>query len=122
MNEQSVYKILLFMKRRPGMSSEDFRDYYETVHVPLALESANGLMRYVRRYLVPQPRLETGDGSDIGYDVITELWFDNEKLYLGTVAYLSNTIMSDEIISDELKLFDRSATRMCTTVEYADHF
>src|SRR5210317_2668704 len=107
MNDQSVFKILLFMKRRPGMSSEDFRDYYETVHVPLALESANGLMRYVRRYLEPQPRLETGDGSDIGYDVITELWFDNEKLFAATVKYLSSTLLSPEIIDDETRLFDR---------------
>ena len=122
MNFQHCYKILLFMKRRPGISVHDFRHYYESEHVPLALRSTKGLVRYVRRYLDPQPRPETGDGSDIGYDVITELWFDNEKIFAATVKYLSSTLLSPEIIDDETRLFDRRATRMCTTVECIDDF
>jgi hypothetical protein len=50
----TVYKILLFMKRRPGMTMADFMDYYENYHVPLALKSASGLAGYTRRYLTPQ--------------------------------------------------------------------
>jgi hypothetical protein len=56
----TYYKILLFMKRRPGMSVEDFREYYETKHVPLAEKYSSGISRYVRRYVDPQPHPETG--------------------------------------------------------------
>lgn len=117
-----VYKILLFMKRRQGMSREAFRQYYEAHHVPLALKSSDGLYRYVRRYLEPLPRVETGLGEDLGYDVITELWFTNEQIFKGTVKYLSTNILSEEIVADEKMLFDRAACRMATAVEYANEF
>ncbi len=113
-----VYKILLFLKRRPGISVEDFRNYYESHHVPLSLKYASGMMRYVRRYLEPQPRPETGDGSDLGYDVITELWFDDEKVFRGTLKYLSTAVMPEDVIEDEKRLFDRTSIRMATTIDF----
>lgn len=113
-----VYKILLFLKRRPGMSVEDFRNYYENHHVPLSLKYASGMMRYVRRYLEPHPRPETGDGSDVGYDVITELWFDDEKVFRATLKYLSTAVMPEDVIEDEKRLFDRTSIRMATTIDF----
>lgn len=106
------------MKRRPGMSKEEFRDYYENHHVPMALKYASGIKKYVRRYLDPQPRPETGDGEDLGYDVITELWFEDEKIFEGTLKYLSTAVLPDEVIEDEKQLFDRERMRLATTVEY----
>lgn len=119
---EKIYKILLFMKRQPDMSREEFRDYYENHHVPLALKYASGLKQYVRRYLEPKPRLETGDGEDLEYDVITELWFDDEKLFRGTVRYLATAVMPDEVIEDEKILFDRDRMRMATEIEYVTRF
>ena len=81
------YKILLFMKRRPGMTMDDFVDYYENRHVPLALKYASRMSGYTRRYLTPQPTPETGQTDELPYDVITELSFDDET----TFAALSNT-------------------------------
>ena len=106
------------MKRRAGMTTAEFRDYYENNHVPLSLKYASGIKRYVRRYLEPQPRTETGDGEDLGYDVITELWFDDEKTFKGTTNYLATAVMPGEIIEDEKILFDRQTIRLATTVEY----
>jgi hypothetical protein len=113
------WKILLFMKRRPGMSVADFRDYYENHHVPLALRHGGGvkLARYVRRYLEPQPHAESGTNAELPYDVITELWFDDEATWRGTVHYLSTTVMADAVVADELNLFDRPTMRMATVVE-----
>jgi hypothetical protein len=115
----TVFKILLLMKRRPGMSVEDFRDYYENHHVPLAMRNGGGipLLRYVRRYLEPQPNAETGRNDELPYDVITELWFDNEEVWRGTVEYLTTTVMVDEVVEDEKNLFDRPTMRIATVVE-----
>jgi len=112
-----TYKILLFMKRRPGMTIEAFRDYYEHHHVPLARKYASGITRYVRRYIEPQPHPETGPGDDLAFDVITELWFDDQAIYEGTVKYLTTTIMPAEIVEDEKNLFDRRSMRIATVVE-----
>lgn len=111
-----IYKILLFMKRRPDISVEEFRDYYETRHAPLAQKYSRGIVRYIRRYIDPLPHPETGAFTD-GPDVITELWFDDEKVYRGTLAYLTSSLMPDEIIEDEKNLFDRSSFRIATVVE-----
>lgn len=113
------YKILLLMKRRSGMSVDAFRDYYETHHVPLVSKYSSGMSRYVRRYIDPHPHPETGDPGELPFDVITELWFDDEAIFRGTLRYLSTTIMPDDVVADEHNLFDRSSFRIATVVECA---
>ena len=116
-----AYKILLFMKRKPGMSVEAFRDYYENKHVPLAMANSGGqgggIVRYMRRYLDSMPHAESGTNAELPYDVISELWFDDEAVFKGTVEYLSTTVMNEAVVGDELNLFDRPTMRMATVVE-----
>jgi len=117
-----TWKILLFMKRRPDISVEAFRDYYETRHAPLCEKYSTAVTRYIRRYVDPQPHPETGVWEDPPFDVITELWFDDEKLFKGTVGYITTAIMPDEVIEDEKNLFDRSSFRIATVVECESDF
>jgi EthD domain len=112
-----IYKILLFMKRRPGMTVEAFKDYYENHHAPLCVTYASGMTRYERRYLTPHPNPETGATEELAFDVITELSFDDEKIFRSTVAYLSTSKMPDAVVEDEKRLFDRARLRMATVVE-----
>jgi uncharacterized protein (TIGR02118 family) len=112
-----VFKILLPMKRKPGISVEAFREYYENHHAPLAAKSSGMLSRYVRRYLEPHSHPETGAPGELPYDVITELWFDDEAVFRGTLAYLTTHVMPAEIVADEEQLFDRSSFRIMTVVE-----
>ena len=114
---QNYYKILMFMKRRPGMTLEAFRDYYENHHVPLCLKYTSGVSRYVRRFVTPQRNPETGATQELQFDVITELWFEDEAVFRGTVDYLATSVMPDEIVEDEKRLFDRALTRMATVIE-----
>ena len=115
---KTYYKILLFMKRRPGMSLEAFQDYYENHHVPLCLKYSTSVNRYIRRFLTAHPNPETGETGELPYDVITELWFEDEATFKGTVKYLATSIMPDEVVEDEKKLFDRPKLRMATVVEH----
>jgi len=112
-----TYKILIFLKRRPGMSVEDFRRYYEESHAPLCLKGMRGVSRYLRRFIDPLPNPETGAAGDLAYDVITELWFEDEALFRATARSMATRSMPDEIVEDEKKLFDRSRTRTATLVE-----
>lgn len=114
---ETCYKILIFMKRRPGMTMEAFQDYYENHHVPLAMKYSSGISRYFRRYLFPQPNPETGATDELQFDVITELWFGDEAKFHGTVKYLSTSVMPDEIVEDEKRLFLRPTMRIATIVE-----
>jgi hypothetical protein len=114
-----MYKILMFMKRRPGMSPEAFRDYYENHHAPLCQKYVSpGVRRYIRRFVTPHPNPETGADDELQFDVITEIWIEDEAIFRGTVKYLATSTMPDEVVEDEKRLFDRSKTRMATVVEF----
>lgn len=112
-----AYKILLLMKRKPGITMEEFKDYYENHHVPLAMKSPSAATRYVRRYLEPQPHADSGTNEELPYDVVSELWFDDEEAWKATVDFLANNVMSDEIVNDEMNLFHRPTMRMATVDE-----
>lgn len=112
----TTFKILLFMNKRADLTTEAFRDYYENRHAPLAEKYSQGIVRYVRRYVEPQPHPETGIWIE-GPDVITELWFADEAVYRGTLAYITTSLMPDEIVADEMNLFDRASFRIATVVE-----
>jgi hypothetical protein len=117
MADQVWHKILLMMKRKPGMSVEAFRDYYETRHAPFCAQWSNPKSRYFRRYLDPQPHPETGM-NELPFDVITELWFEEQADRDRTLAYLTSSVMPDAVIEDEKNLFDRSSFRIVTVTEY----
>lgn len=114
---EKTYKILLLMKRRPGMSMAEFREYYETRHAPLAEKYGSGNNRYIRRFLEPQPHPETGV-NELPFDVITELWYRDEAEYKATLNYLTTSLMPDEIVADEKNLFDRASFRIVTVEEH----
>jgi uncharacterized protein (TIGR02118 family) len=105
------------MKRKPGLSVEAFRDYYENNHVPLVSKYPSRAVRYMRRFIDPLPHPETGPFDNPPFDVITELWFDDEEAFRKSVAYLTTAIMPDEVVEDERKFFDRSSFRIATVTE-----
>jgi uncharacterized protein (TIGR02118 family) len=122
MAEKTYWKILLLMKRKPGISMDEFRDYYENRHVPLCRPYMSGIARYFRRYLEPQPHAESGTNEELPYDVITEMWFDNEENYKGTLQYITTSVMPDEVVQDELNFFHRPTMRIATVVECETDF
>ena len=48
----TTFKILLFMKRRPDITVEAFRDYYENSHAPLCAKYSAGMS--IRAH-IPRP-------------------------------------------------------------------
>jgi hypothetical protein len=106
------------MKRRPGMTLEAFQDYYENHHVPLCEKYVSGVSRYLRRFLTSHPNPETGAAEELQFDVITELWFQDESVFRSTVQYLATSSMPPDVVEDEKRLFDRAKTRMATVVEH----
>ena len=89
------------------MSREEFRNYYENQHVPLVLKyTAPDQVRYMRRYVEPSPKMPEPD-----FDVITEIWFTNRKTLDMVLYAMANDMMPPDVVADEEKVFDRSASR-----------
>ena len=112
-----IFKVLIFLKRRPDMSLETFRDYYENVHAKLGEKYAIGLRRYVRRYVQPLPRELTGTADEMDFDVITELWFDDRAIFEKVIEFAPRGALPADVLADEERLFDRAKTRYATVIE-----
>lgn len=114
-----IYKLVIFMSRRPDVTPEAFRDYYESTHAKMGerIASQAGACRYVRRYV---ERL--GDTADtrrfpFPYDVITEVWFEDRQIFEQVAASVSADERPEGIAEDEEQFMDRSMTRFVTVVE-----
>ena len=67
--------MIITIKRREGMSHEEFVRYQREVHRPLlmAIPEAH---RYIRRFVVSYP-IPAPDYSGPDYDSVVEAWFDS---------------------------------------------
>ncbi len=113
-----ITKIIIGLKRRPGMSVEEFRDYYENVHTKVAGKYTQpGMIHYARRYLDPLPHLDTKEVHEPEFDVITELWYDDPKAAAGLIWMVSEGKLPADVFEDEHNVFDRRKTRYFMTTE-----
>lgn len=113
-----LFKILIFLKRRPGMSTAAFRDYYERVHSKFGEKYSDGLSRYLRRYVEPLADDLGSHVEALDFDVITELWFEDRRAFDLLVKYAAHGRLPPEVIEDEQRLFDRGKMRYVTVVEH----
>lgn len=110
-----MIKMIFMLKRRPGMSVAEFRDYYERNHARLGEKHVPNAARYVRRFL--DPVATPFNPVDADYDCVTELWFDTQEEVDIAMKRLSDPAVFAEIAADEENIFDRPRTRVYTVTE-----
>jgi uncharacterized protein (TIGR02118 family) len=100
-----MLKAIALLKRKPGLSLEEFRKHYEEVHAPLAKRIFPFIRKYVRRYVTNAPFSPAG--KEPAFDCITEEWFDDMEAFRTMLdIYTSET--GRPIREDEKALFDMS--------------
>ena len=101
-----MIKLIMPMKRRPGMSIEEFREYYETKHRLIGEKYLKGFVsKYIRRFTNPLPDRD-GELRDPEYDVILEIWYPDEAAFKACGEKLRAPEIAQEIKEDEEKIFD----------------
>jgi uncharacterized protein (TIGR02118 family) len=108
-----MVKLICFVKRKPGMSPEDFHRYWRERHGPLVASTKSG--SYARRYEQNHRALSDYGPDDDGYDGVTEQWFESREAFL-------QSIQEDDyrLIDDDMKEFlDTSALVWMLTDEVA---
>jgi len=101
-----MIKLVMPMKRRPGMSIPEFREYYETKHRLIGEKYLRGFAeKYMRRFTNP---LMDRDGvmRDPEYDVFLEIWYPDQQTLEACGKKLSDPVVAQEIREDEEKIFD----------------
>jgi uncharacterized protein (TIGR02118 family) len=101
-----MIKVMLFVKRKPGLTPEEFRARYESGHVPLAIAELPHLRRYHRNYAKQVPGLPESD-----FDVVTEFWFDDKEGWKATAAHALDPVAGRKLADDEAEFMDRGTMR-----------
>lgn len=107
-------KMVVMFRRRQDLTAEQFREHYETRHAPLALRLFPYISEYRRNYirhdLVHRRAQPEGAPAALNFDAITEIWFESRDDYDRMVRDMTNPAIRDQVIEDEKKFLDRSAT------------
>ncbi len=110
-----MVKLITLLKRRPSLSREAFRDYYESRHRLIGEKYLAGYaVHYVRRYVEPLP-----GGREPDHDVVMEIWLPDRERLEALMRRLAEPDVAAEIAQDEEQLFDRPATSTFTVSEVA---
>lgn len=118
-----MIKQVVFLKRRPDMTMQEFMDYYENQHSQLskrigAKPPLPNAQRYVRRYLTPEKNPLTGEVIESGYDCIMEIWWNTREDFDAAMQGLSNPEHLAARMADERKVFASNNNPVCTVEEY----
>ena len=113
-------KVIILIKKKPGMSREDFIHHYETSHSVIGKTLLGHLWtKYVRNFpkelMEYQPEDIDMDGS---YDAVTEIWFKDEAAMAEMERIINIPENNKLILEDEEKFQDREKTRIFVVDEY----
>ena len=112
-------KLIGLLKKKPGMSREEFENYYETRHAPLAVRITAMGHDYRRNYV----RKMRSAGVEVDalppFDVITEVWIRDSLAYESFAASMRDAVIRDQIVADEERFLDRAASQIFVVEEHA---
>ena len=102
-----MIKVSAFLTRRPGLTHEQFRQYWKEKHSPLVM-SLDVFKTHVRHYTQQHPLNSMPDGLPVvPYDGVAELWLDD----LSSLMTISgHQDYASVVAKDEENFLDRTKT------------
>ena len=116
-----MYKVLILLKRKPGITREQFRDHYENSHSVLGQKYLGHLLlSYKRNYVttvLAGGALKEDSGPSFmptqgSYDCVTEWITQDEAAFDELMALFADPAISRIFFEDEEHFLDRDATVM----------
>jgi hypothetical protein len=114
-----VIKVVALIKKRPDITTEQFRHHYETVHAPLIDRLLPYYATYRRNYVDGPAR---GGQSEFHWDVFTELEFATRSDFDAWQAALARPEVLDQIRADEANFLVSGETRMWTVSPFSTDY
>jgi hypothetical protein len=105
-----MYKLISLVRRKPGITKQEFKDYYENHHKKLGERYLPPYCKkYLRRYLewIPHP-MKPGQTPGPDIDCLVELWFDSLADYRAFEASVAAPELVKLITADEELFVDRT--------------
>ena len=104
-----MVKVLTFIKRRAGMSVEEFQTYWRTRH-PEVVTKLPGIRRYVQSHVLPGTYAK---GEPV-HDGIAEVWADDTD----ALRAMTQSPAHAAVVADEAKFIDRARMGFIVTEEH----
>lgn len=118
-----MIKLTFCLRRRPGMSREQFQQYWRGTHAALVAERAEvmGIRRYVQTHTSDLPGLHRSlqarnGGAPEPYDGVAELWFDSLEQLSGNDPARNKA--AAEMLADERSFIDLPNSPMWFSEEH----
>jgi EthD domain len=118
-----VFKWIVQIKKKAGMSREEFIDYYENQHEPLIRRVLPRYPIYRRNYLLfDDPMLKIdgrgGDAAYAGYDVLTESVFATRQDAEKFMAAFAQPDVFETVKADEANFVEQGHAKMFVVEVY----
>lgn len=111
-----MIKLVALLSRKPGLSLEEFRAYYENHHAPLICEINRWMSDYRRSYInfatVSGGMTAAATSWQPDFDAITEVWFKDRDTFEQARAALTSPANAARIAEDEGRFLDRERKRI----------
>lgn len=69
-----MVRVHIWMRRKEGMTPQEFQEYWLTDHAPIARDGYEGLRGYTVNVVTRVP-----EGQEAPYDGVAELWWDTRE-------------------------------------------
>ncbi|SCW38016.1 EthD domain-containing protein [Sphingobium faniae] len=115
-------KVIILLKRKPGLSFEQFKAHYEASHVQLAHKYMGHLFtEYRRNYTVPFSEHHGDDPNpgfaDSPYDCVTEIRLTDHAAWEEMQRIAGDPVIGPILQEDEERFMDRSALKIFEVAE-----
>lgn len=116
-----MFKILIFARRKPGLTREQFIAQYEEVHIPLTIRLVDEgkippLLSYKRNYIRHDDELNIGS---VEYDVVTEAVYPNRAGFEANRSGLTDAVVAELVGKDMEALLDLTDVKYIMVDEYS---
>ena len=106
-----MIKIITVVKKKPGISREDFYKYWKEVHGPFVARHIPYLKKYTQNHFIEVPGFEyEGDG-------IIETWYDDVESFLKSMEF-NTTPEARKLGEDWAKIADMGKPKMWVVEEH----
>ncbi|MFC4594545.1 EthD domain-containing protein [Sphingobium tyrosinilyticum] len=122
-----MHKLMMFMKRKEGISFEDFRAHYENVHIPMVARWVGPYMTDFKRYYPknavnlyagrPDADQAPLDDGGVDYDAVSIYTIKDEAALQEILRISSDPEFTQLVTKDEANFADRGRSRQTLTEE-----
>lgn len=118
-----MIKLVFCLKRKEGMSRQEFQDYWLNTHGPLVRERAKaiGCRRYVQVHTATTPLDDALRGSRSApesYDGVAELWWDSIDDLTAAAGTPEGQKAAQELLSDERNFIEHARSPLWLAEEH----